>query len=83
MPHFQAHRLTFTLPLLNAASHVAFLVTGESKAKVLTQVLRPAPGAPALPAALVRPVSGAIHWFLTRDAAACLEGAEEEHSARA
>ena len=69
----EAQRITFTLPLINAARVVTFLVTEESKAEVLRQVLRPTPDALVLPAALVRPVSGAVHWFLTPAAASQLQ----------
>ena len=65
-PHLQANRITFTLPLINAARAVAFLVTEESKAQVLRQVLRPDPDKPA---SLVRPARGSVHWFLTTAAA--------------
>ena len=74
IPALEAHRLTFTLPLLNAAGEVAFLVTDESKAEVLLQVLRPAPGAAIPPAALIRPASGKLHWFLSKAAASQLAG---------
>ena len=69
VPHLHTHRITFTLPLINAARAVAFLVTDGSKAGALSRVLEPPPGDPVLPAALVRPASGAVHWFLTRGAA--------------
>ena len=72
IPRLEAHRLTFTLPLLNAATEVAFLVTDESKAEVVQQVLQPAEGASAPPAALVQPASGKLHWFLSKAAASRL-----------
>ena len=72
VPRLNAHRITFTLPLINAARAVAFLVTGSSKAGMLKQVLEPVPGLPVPPAALVSPNSGAVHWFLTRGAASQL-----------
>ena len=72
IPPLEAHRLTFTLPLLNAAAEVAFLVTDESKAEVVQQVLQPAKGASAPPAALVKPASGKLRWFLSKAAASRL-----------
>jgi len=45
-------RVTFTLPLLNAAHHVALLVTGKDKAPALARVLA---DDEALPATRVRP----------------------------
>ena len=63
-------RFTFTLPVINAAAHVMFLVAGPEKAKVLKAVL----GEPssALPAAMVRPSNGRLLWLLDRAAAALL-----------
>ena len=72
VPDQQIYRLTFTLPLINAARMIAFLDTDESKAEVLRRVLEPAPGETVLPATLVRPSSDAVHWFLTQDAARLL-----------
>jgi 6-phosphogluconolactonase len=45
-------RVTFTLPLLNAARHVALLVTGKEKAQALARVLE---DDGALPAARLKP----------------------------
>ena len=72
-PSLQAHRITFTLPLINAAKVVVFLDTDKSKAEVLRRVLEPAPGEDVLPAALVRPTDGSVHWFLTKEAAGLLK----------
>lgn len=60
-------RITFTYPVINHASKVVFVTTGESKADVLQGVLdRPEEG---LPAARVRPVSpGQLYWFLDDEA---------------
>jgi 6-phosphogluconolactonase len=58
-------RITFTLPLLNAARHVAFLVTGKDKNAALRRVLN---GDTALPAARVLPRDGTLAFLA--DAAA-------------
>jgi 6-phosphogluconolactonase len=66
-------RLTLTLPVLNAAARVAYLVAGAEKAKVLKSVL----AEPAmLPAALVSPEHGRLVWLVDRAAAALLAAAE-------
>lgn len=60
-------RLTLTLPVLNAARHVAFLVTGASKGEALRDVR-----AGTAPAARVRPYDGQLLWLLDDAAAAAL-----------
>ena len=74
VPEQQDYRITFTLPLINASRIVAFLGTSESKAEALRRVLEPAPGESPLPAAMVRPSTGAVHWFLTQASAKSLGG---------
>jgi 6-phosphogluconolactonase len=69
VPDLQVYRLTFTLPLINAAKVVAFLDTDKTKAGVLRQVLETAPEEDMPPAGLVRPSPGIVHWFLTTAAA--------------
>jgi 6-phosphogluconolactonase len=70
VPDKRSHRVTFTLPLLNAAKTVAFLVSGSDKAEIARQVLEEPPSR-TRPASLVNP-SGELLWFLDRDAAARL-----------
>lgn len=60
-------RLTLTLPVLNAAAHIIFLVAGADKAEVLRQVLEGPPG--QFPAQLIQPINGTLSWFLDRSAA--------------
>ena len=69
VPHLDAHRITFTLPLINRAAAVAFLVEGAYKSEMVRRVLRPGPGEEPLPASLVQPTNGELHWFLDSAAA--------------
>jgi 6-phosphogluconolactonase len=62
-------RVTLTTVVLNAAADVTFLVAGPDKAPRLREVLQPGEESHGvLPARLVNPVRGALHWMI--DAAA-------------
>jgi 6-phosphogluconolactonase len=64
-------RLTLTLPVLNAARHVMFLVSGAGKAQAAHAVLAELPGPAApLPAGRVRPSDGSLTWLIDRAASA-------------
>lgn len=66
---FKTSRITFTLPVLNAAHCVAFLVSGTDKAPALKAVLEgDAPGE-QYPAKLVKPDNGKLIWMVDRAAA--------------
>ena len=62
-------RITFTLPLLNAAREVAFLASGADKAPALKAVLEGNAPGEQYPAKLVRPSDGKLIWFVDRAAA--------------
>jgi 6-phosphogluconolactonase len=64
---FSAHRLTLTLPVINNAEQVSFLIAGQSKAAIVHAILTGSRS--EYPAARVRPNSGRLSWFLTEDAA--------------
>lgn len=63
-------RITLTVPVLNRARTVLFLVTGAAKAPIV-RVLLEGPGREAAryPASLIRPESGRLIWLLDRAAA--------------
>ncbi len=62
-------RITLTLPVLNAAANVIFLVAGADKAAAVAAALTgPEPDDP-LPARRVRPESGRLVWLLDEPAA--------------
>ncbi|GIL12341.1 MAG: 6-phosphogluconolactonase [Chloroflexota bacterium] len=66
-------RITLTLPVINAAAGVIFLVSGADKAETLRQVLEGKYKPDDLPAQLVRPAGGSL--WLVDTAAARLLGA--------
>ena len=59
-------RLTLTLPVINAARAVLFMVQGASKREALARVLR---RDPALPASLVEPADGELQFIVDHAAA--------------
>jgi 6-phosphogluconolactonase len=65
-------RLTFTPPLLNAATHVLFLVTGQDKADALQAVLEGEYNPDEYPAQIIRPTQGEVTWMLDPAAASKL-----------
>jgi 6-phosphogluconolactonase len=72
---FNASRITFTLPLLNAARCIAFLVSGTDKAAVLREVLEGKAPGEKYPSKLVKPTDGKLIWFVDRAAASELSAA--------
>ena len=62
----KVNRLTMTLPVLNNADAVLFLVSGSDKAEMLTEVLE-GPDS-RYPAQLIKPVDGQLTWLVDKDA---------------
>ena len=65
----QVPRISLTLPAINAARAVVFLVTGAGKAKAVARAFGPEPD-PTAPAAHVRPAAGSLTVLLDEAAAA-------------
>lgn len=61
-------RVTVTMPVLNNATYILFLVSGKSKSGIVSKIL--SGGRKHLyPASLVNPITGQITWLLDREAA--------------
>jgi 6-phosphogluconolactonase len=69
---FHAYRLTLTLPVINAAAEIIFLVAGSDKAETVRRVLRPKSEKETLTSQMVRPSRGCLTWFLDAAAARLL-----------
>jgi len=70
----RAWRITLTLPAINRARSVLFLVCGEDKAEAVKSVLEGRSAREPLPARLVRPRPGKLVWFMDPAAARLLDG---------
>lgn len=68
VPKFNTHRITFTVPVLNNAAAVMFMVSGEEKREALKAVLQSNASPEHFPARLVRPASGELIWLIDEDA---------------
>jgi 6-phosphogluconolactonase len=64
------NRLSMTLPVLNNAREIAFLVSGKQKVSILRTVLENDQA--KLPAQKIRPVGGDVKWLIDREAASML-----------
>jgi len=73
-PEESFSRVTLTVPIINQARLVVFLVTGSGKARVLQTILSGSIDAPIYPAQLIQPQSRDLRWYVDRDAASLLDG---------
>ncbi|HEY9073367.1 MAG TPA: 6-phosphogluconolactonase [Desulfobaccales bacterium] len=63
------HRLTLTAACINRSRVVAFLVAGAAKAAVVREVIQGPRDPRRLPAQLIHPEAGELHWFVDKGAA--------------
>lgn len=68
-PETEQKRITITGKVINHAATVAFLVTGESKADKVAEIMNGKGKFESYPANLVAPHSGNLMWFLDASAA--------------
>ena len=69
---FKAYRVTLTVPVLNYADLVVFLVSGPEKAEALKEVLQGDHQPDRFPAQLIRSDPGKLLWIVDRAAARLL-----------
>ena len=65
----QCWRITLTLPVLNNAAVILFLVTGRNKADITGKIIGNSNDRHSYPAALIAPVHGAVAWLIDEAAA--------------
>ena len=69
----QTWRISFTLPLINKAVQIIFLVVGKEKAAVVATALANKKTKHSLPIQLVQPDKGIIYWLLDDAAASSIK----------
>lgn len=78
-----AYRITMTLPVLNNGKSVMFLVTGDSKAEMLKEVLHRDKIPDLYPAQAISPTSGEVSWFVDKAAARLCSTSNSSNAAAA
>jgi 6-phosphogluconolactonase len=66
------NRITLTHPVLRAASHLAILVSGPEKAKILKEVLTSEPDEVRYPVHVLWPILDKVTWLVDQEAAKSL-----------
>ncbi len=68
VPKLDSWRVTLTLPVLNAAREIYFLVSGRSKSDIIQRIMSIKQPSKELPATMVDPDNGELHWMLDSEA---------------
>jgi 6-phosphogluconolactonase len=63
----KSSRITLTLPALNSAQEILFLVSGKMKASIFRSIRTS--DTPQYPAQLIQPATGRVSWLIDRDVA--------------
>lgn len=72
VPKLNTTRITFTVPVINNAANVVFLVAGADKADALHAVLEGPRDPETYPSRLIAPANGTLYWLVDQAAAAKL-----------
>jgi 6-phosphogluconolactonase len=71
-PVTKQKRVTITGRIINNASKIIFLVTGESKKEMVDKIINQKEGYEKLPASLVNPVEGELIWMVDEAASSLI-----------
>ncbi|MEO6489171.1 MAG: 6-phosphogluconolactonase [Ferruginibacter sp.] len=66
-------RITFTVPLINLAKNILFLISGKEKSTILGSIFNKPVKKNSFPAQLIRPATGNLFWYLDKAAASQLK----------
>ncbi|MEO7263523.1 MAG: 6-phosphogluconolactonase [Ferruginibacter sp.] len=66
-------RISFTIPLINNAAHIFFLVNGNEKAAMLYTVMKGQYLPESYPAQYINPKSNNLYWFVDKAAASLIK----------
>jgi len=72
-PQTGQKRITLTMPVINQAARVTFLVTGKTKANVVADIFEQTSQGKEYPAGRVYPREGILQWYLDTEAASLLK----------
>lgn len=70
---FKTYRLTFTVPAINHARNIIFLVAGEDKTEAVREVLKGERNTEKFPSQLIQPANGNLEFLLDSKAAALIK----------
>ncbi|MBP7792117.1 MAG: 6-phosphogluconolactonase [Candidatus Goldbacteria bacterium] len=72
--HVKAHarvtlhdRITITLPVINNAKNVMFIISGEGKGKIIRDIVEEKRAGKAYPASMIKPHDGQSVWFIDKN----------------
>jgi 6-phosphogluconolactonase len=68
-PYTKQKRITMTGKVINNAERIFFLVTGESKANILSDILTKKDNYENYPASHIKPLDGILEWYVDKEAA--------------
>jgi len=68
-PLTKQKRISLTFDVLNNAKLITFVVTGKSKSKILSEIIKELPDSKNYPSAKIKPVDGTMNWMIDKEAA--------------
>jgi 6-phosphogluconolactonase len=76
--HAGTRRVSLTLPTINHARHIFFLISGPEKSGAVLEVLERSRDGALLPASLIEPKDGELRFYLDQAAASLLPAPETD-----